>query len=83
MPSPYRKEIYAQVLNGKRHWSNSETDGDDDAFFTEVITPLRELKYERIIDTLSEIEFAIDGNVHIVGEEIIDAINYHHEDEKE
>jgi hypothetical protein len=30
MPSPYQKEILAQVLDGKRSWSNVEVDGDPD-----------------------------------------------------
>ena len=81
MPSPYQKEILAQVLDGKRSWSNAEVKGDPDVFKTQVIVPLRELKYEGVIDQLEEVEAAIDGEVHIVMVEIIGAINYHHEED--
>lgn len=83
VPSPYQKEVLAQILDGKRMWSNAETGGDHDVFYTQIVTPLRELKYEGVIETLSEIEFPIDGNVYITGVEIIGAINYHHEAEEE
>jgi len=83
MTSPYRKEVLAQVLDGKRMWSNSETGGDHDVFFTQVLTPLRELKYDGVFDTLNEIKFAIDGDTHIVGVEIIGGINYLPEGEDE
>ena len=81
MPSPYRKQILAQVLDGKRSWSNADVGGDFDDFKTQVVDPLRELKYEGIIETLDEIEFPIDGDLHICGVEIIGAINYHYEAE--
>jgi hypothetical protein len=83
MPSPYQKEVLAQVLDGKRMSSNSETGGDNDVFFTRIVTPLRELKYDGLFDTLSEIVFAIDGDTHIVGVEIIGGINYLPEGEGE
>jgi hypothetical protein len=83
MPSPYRKEVLAQVLDGKRLWSNAETGGDRDVFYTQVVIPLRELKYEGVFDTLNEIEFAIDGDTHTVGVEIIGGINYLPEGEDE
>jgi hypothetical protein len=83
MPSPYRKEVLAQVLDGKRLWSNGETGGDGDVFYTQVVIPLRELKYEGVFDTLNEIEFAIDGDTRIVGVEIIGGINYLPDDEDE
>jgi hypothetical protein len=81
MSSPYQKEILEQVLDGKTHWSNAEVDGDFDVFKTQVVVPLRELKYEGIIDQLEEVEAAIDGEVHIVVVEILGAINYHHEED--
>jgi hypothetical protein len=82
MVSPYRNTIRNQILDGKRTWSNAEFGGDHDVFFTEVVKPLRDLKYEGVFDTLSEIEAPIDGEVYVIGVEIIGAINYH-EDENE
>jgi len=82
MPSPYQKEILAQVLDGKRSWSNAEVNGDFDVFKTRVVDPLRELKYEGVIEELEEIRFAIDGESHIAVVEIIGAINYHHQEEE-
>jgi hypothetical protein len=76
MPSPFRKEVLAQVLDGKRIWSNAETRGDHDVFYTQIVTPLRELKYDGVIDALNEIEYSIDGDTHIIGVEIIGGINY-------
>jgi hypothetical protein len=75
--------VRAQLLDGKRTWSKAELGADADAndFFTQVVTPLRELNYEGVIDTLNEVEFAIDGNVEITFVEIIGAINYHPEEE--
>jgi len=82
MSSPYQKDILAQVLDGKRNWSNAEVNGDFDVFKTQVVDPLRELKYEGVIEELEEIRFAIDGESHIVVVEIVGAINYDHKEEE-
>jgi hypothetical protein len=82
MGSPYRKEILDQILDGKRMWSKADFGGDYDDFKTQVVAPLRELRYEEVVDDLCEINFPIDGEVHIAGIEIIGDINYHHEDEE-
>lgn len=82
MASPYRNAVRDQILDGKRMWSNAEFGGDHDVFFTQVVKPLRELKYEGLFDVLSEIESPIDGEVYIIGVEIIGAINYHQDDEE-
>jgi hypothetical protein len=79
--SPYRNAILSQILHGKHMWSNTDVDGDHDVFFTQVVTPLRELKYAGVFDALSEVESPIDGEVYITGIEIIGAINYHRERE--
>lgn len=61
MPSPYQKDILAQILDGKRRWANAEAEGDPDVFKTQVVVPLRQLKYEGVIDQLEEVEAEIEG----------------------
>jgi hypothetical protein len=78
MASPYRKQIFDQILDGKRTWSVGEDfAGDYDDFKTQAVDPLRELKYAGVIEALSEIDFAIESDVKIAGIEIIGPINYH------
>lgn len=83
MPSPYQQSVLDRVLDGKRLWSNADAGGDADVFYTEVVTPLRELRYEGVIEDLIEITSAIDGDVVIIGAEIVGPVNYHHKEEEE
>jgi hypothetical protein len=83
MASPYRSQVLAQVLDGKRSWSHAVVNGDFDVFKTEIVAPLRELRGEGIVEQLSEISAAIDGDVYIIGVDIIGAINYHPADDIE
>lgn len=82
MPSAYQKEILAQILDGKRSWTNAEVNGDFDVFKTQIVDPLRELKYEGVIEELEEVRFAINGESHIAVVEIIGAINYDQNEEE-
>lgn len=76
MASRYRSRVLAQLLDGKRSWSNAEVEDSFDRFKTEIVAPLRELRREGIIEDLDEISAAVDGSVHTVEVEIIGAINY-------
>lgn len=75
--SDHLSEIRRQILDeNKRLWSNAEVEGGDaDLFMTQVVAPLRRLRSKGAFDRLNEIEAAIDGNLVIIGVEIIGPIN--------
>lgn len=74
--SPYRGLVLAQLLDGKRSWEMREIGGDADDFLTQVVIPLRELRYEGVIQNVEELTAASEGEVNIFAVEIIGAINY-------
>jgi DNA-binding transcriptional regulator YhcF (GntR family) len=82
MSSPYRHNILERILeDNKRLWSIAEFGGDAEAFLDLVVKPLRELKREGVIATLSEITATIKGKAVVTGAEIIGPINQHEEEE--
>ena len=74
MSSSYRQQILAEIRAGKRSWSYAPT-GDYDVFRTQVIEPLRQLKYDGVIQALSEVESRENGTTRVVTVHIIGAIN--------
>lgn len=76
MSYPYRHNVLDRLLeDNKRIWSIAEFGGDADLFLQRVVQPLRELKRESVIATLSEIRAQIGGKVVVTGVEIIGPIN--------
>jgi hypothetical protein len=75
MTSRYETKLLAQIRHGKRSWSCADRGGDVVAFRTEVVEPLRQLKYNQIIQALSEIESPIAGKMEIIGVSIIGTIS--------
>ena len=74
MAARYQAQILAQIRDGKRVWSYAEIGNDFDAFRSEVVEPLRQLKYAGVIGALSEIESVVGGREQITGVEIIGGI---------
>lgn len=81
MPAFPRAKILAEIRHGKRSWSHVETAGDFDAFRARVVEPLRQLKYDGIIQALSEVESSIGGKMVITNVSIIGAANLRREEE--
>ena len=67
-------QILAQIRDGKRFWSYAEIGKDFNAFRSEVVEPLRQLKYAGVVSALSEIAATVSGRERITGIEIIGAI---------
>jgi hypothetical protein len=83
MTSPHETEIMAQIRHGKRSWLCADRGGDPVAFRREVVEPLRQLKYNGIIQALSEIESPIAGKTEITGVSIIGTISFESEEAEE
>jgi hypothetical protein len=81
MTSRHETQIRAQIRHGKRSWSCADRGGDHVAFRREVVEPLRQLKYNGIIQALSEIESPIAGKMEITGVSIIGTISFQPERE--
>jgi hypothetical protein len=75
MPPSHRTQILAEIRNGKRSWSHTESSGGFDAFRRRVVEPLRQLKYDGMIQALSEVESFVEGKLVITGVSIIGAAN--------
>ena len=82
VPASYRAQILAEIRNGKRSWSRAEISGDFDAFRKRVVEPLRQLKYDGIIQALSEVESLVDGATQIIAVHIIGAVDLGHTKDK-
>ena len=83
MSFPSRYHVLERLLeDNKRIWSIAEFGGDPDLFLSRVIEPLRELKREGMITTLSEITATINGKVVVTGAEVIGPIHHSREDEE-
>lgn len=83
MSSPFRHAVLERILeDNKRIWSIAEVGGDAALFFNRVVQPLRELKREGVIATLSEITATIGGKVIVTGVEIIGPIHHRRQDEE-
>ena len=74
MAARYQAQILAQIRDGKRFWSSAERGNDLDVFRSEVVEPLRQLKYTGVIRALSETEAIVAGRERITGVEIIGGI---------
>jgi hypothetical protein len=83
MTSRHETQILAQIRHGKRSWSSADRGGDYVAFRREVVEPLRQLKYNGIIQALSEIESPIAGKMEITGVSIIGTISFPPQKEEE
>lgn len=75
MTSRNETQILAQIRHGKRSWSCADRGGDVVAFRKEVVEPLRQLKYNAIIQALSEIESPIAGKMEITAVSIIGTVS--------
>ena len=76
MAARYQTQILAQIRDGKRFWSYAEIGKDFDAFRSEVVEPLRQLKREGVIPALSEIESTVGGRECITGIQIIGGVKW-------
>jgi hypothetical protein len=80
MASPYQTQILAQIRYGKRSWSYAEIAADFDAFRTEVVEPLRQLKDAGQIQAISEIESPVRGKTQVIAVHISGPIINGHDD---
>jgi hypothetical protein len=80
MPSSYRQQILAEIRAGKRSWSYALS-GHYDVFRTQIVEPLRQLKYEGVIQALSELESPGNGTTRVVAVHIIGTVNFRQEDQ--
>jgi hypothetical protein len=74
MSSSYRQQILAEIREGKRSWSYAPG-GDYDVFRTQVIEPLRQLKYDGVIQALSEVESRENGMTRVIAVHIIGVVD--------
>jgi hypothetical protein len=74
MSSSYRQQILAEIRDGKRSWSYAPS-GEYEVFRTQVVEPLRQLKYDGVIQALSEIESRDNGMTRVIAVHIIGAVN--------
>jgi hypothetical protein len=81
MRSSYRQQILAEIRAGRRSWSYAPS-GDYLIFRTQIVEPLRQLKYDGIIQALSEVESPVDGTTRVVTVHIIGEVNLGPEEEE-
>ena len=82
MSSPYLHSVLERLLeDNKRIWSIAELGGNADLFRDRVVEPLRELKREGMIATLSEVTATIGGEVVVTGAEVIGPIRHDQDEE--
>jgi hypothetical protein len=74
MSFSYRQQILAEIREGKRSWSYAPS-GDYDVFRTRVVEPLRQLKYEGVIQALSEVESPANARTRVIAVHIIGAVD--------
>jgi hypothetical protein len=74
MSLSYRQQILAEIRAGKRSWSYAPS-GNYDVFRTQVVEPLRQLKYDGVIQALSEVESRGNGATRVVALHIIGAVH--------
>jgi hypothetical protein len=74
MSPSYQKQILAEIRDGKRSWSYAPS-GDYEVFRTQVVEPLRQLKYDGVIQALSEIESRDNGLTRVIAVHIIGAVD--------
>ncbi len=61
MVSDFKEKRRREYFSGTRLWDISLTNGDHDRFTEEYVTPLRQLKEEKIFASFEEVEHAING----------------------
>jgi hypothetical protein len=73
----HRKEVVRRIKDeNKLLWGLEDASiPDKDAFFTECVLPLRQLRDEGILGQIEEIPIAVDGNVYPGIVDIIGPIN--------
>lgn len=69
-----RQQILADIRGGKHSWSYAPK-GDYDIFRAQIVEPLRQLKYDGVIQALSEIESRVDGTMRVTAVLIIGAVD--------
>jgi hypothetical protein len=74
MSFSYRHYIVTEIRDGKRTWSYAPG-GDYDVFRTQVVEPLRQLKYDGVIQALSEVESRANGTTRVIAVHIIGAVD--------
>ena len=74
MSSGYRQQILAEIREGKRSWSYAPS-GDYNVFRAQIVEPLRQLKYDGVIQALSEIESRDNGVTRVIAVHIIGAVD--------
>ena len=74
MNSSYRQQILAEIREGKRSWSFAPS-GDYDVFRAQIVEPLRQLKYDGVIQALSEVESRENGATRVIAVHIIGAVD--------
>jgi hypothetical protein len=74
MSSSCRQQILAEIRDGKRSWWYAPG-GDYDVFRTQVVEPLRQLKYDGVIQALSEVESRGNGTTRVIAVHIIGAVD--------
>ncbi|MEY2584790.1 MAG: hypothetical protein QOD80_816 [Verrucomicrobiota bacterium] len=74
MSFSYRQKIVAEIRDGKRSWAYAAS-GVYDVFRTQVVEPLRQLKYDGVIHALSEIESRENGTPRVIAVHIIGAVD--------
>jgi hypothetical protein len=75
MASSFRQQILAEMRDGKRSWSYVPG-GDYDKFRTQVVEPLRQLKYDGVIRALSEVESPGNGTTRVIAAKVIGRIDW-------
>jgi hypothetical protein len=74
MSSSYRQQILTEIRHGKRSWSFAPS-GNYDVFRAQVVEPLRQLKYDGVIQALSEVESRENGTTRVIEVHIIGAVD--------
>ena len=74
MSLSYREQILAEIHDGKRSWSYAPS-GDYEVFRTQVVEPLRQLKYDGVIQALSEVESPVNESTRVTTVRIIGAVD--------
>jgi hypothetical protein len=72
--SSYRQQILAEIRDGQRSWSFAPS-GDYEVFRTQVVEPLRQLKYDGVIPALDEVESPENGETRVITVRIIGAVD--------
>jgi hypothetical protein len=75
MASSFQQQILAEIRAGRRSWLYAPG-VDYDVFHTQVVEPLRQLKYDGVIQALSEVESPGNGTNRVVAVHVIGQIHW-------